>query len=72
MAIYYSNLIIGESDWSKEFQQLIQGDNSASSVAEQNWATEFSEFTDSDFEKFLEGQKEKVVGADSAYTVSFL
>ena len=36
---------------------------------ESNWSNEFTEFTDSDFEKYLEGHRDKVAEAESTYSV---
>jgi hypothetical protein len=43
---------------------------SSHSTAEQGWANEFSEYTDTDFQSFLDEQKDKTVPAETAYTVS--
>ncbi len=37
-----------------------------------SWANEFSEFTDTDFETFIDGQKNNVAGAEKTYTVGNL
>ena len=47
-----------------EFQKSIRTEG-----PEATGSNEFAEFTDADFETFLEGQREKVAGAESAYSV---
>ena len=50
-------------NWDKEFL-------SSHSTADQDWANEYSEFTDTDFQSFLEGQKNTTTPAETAYTVN--
>ncbi len=61
--IVYGVFFTAGSDWSDEFQTIRKSDQGS------GWANEFSEFTDTDFDTFLEGQKNNVVPAETAYTV---
>jgi len=53
----------GDSNWAEEFK---------SKNMDASWANEFSEFTDTDFETFIDGQKSNVAGAEKTYTVGNL
>jgi hypothetical protein len=63
--IVYGVFFTAGSDWADEFQTIRKSDQGSGS----GWANEFSEFTDTDFDTFLDGQKNNVVPAETAYTV---